>query len=110
MHLVFDIETNGLNPDKIHCMVVKELGKEPILFRPNQIEEGIDLLLRANVLIGHNILGFDIPVINKLFDTHVGRDCSIVDTLVLSRLFDPVREGGHSLKNWGYIVGSPKGQ
>tara|TARA_R100000008_G_scaffold29448_1_gene16227 strand:- start:717 stop:2453 length:1737 start_codon:yes stop_codon:yes gene_type:complete len=110
MQLVFDIETNGLNPDKIHCMVVKELGKEPILFRPNQIEEGIDLLLQASVLIGHNILGFDIPVINKLFDTHVGRDCSIVDTLVLSRLFDPVREGGHSLKNWGYIVGSPKGQ
>ena len=110
MELVFDIETNGWNPDKVNCMVVKELGKDPILFRPDENRVGINLLLQAYVLIGHNILGFDIPVINKLYNTNVGEDSTIIDTLVLSRLFDPVREGGHSLKNWGYIVGSPKGE
>ena len=33
----------------------------------------------------------------------------IQDTLVLSRLANPAREGGHRLANWGEIIGYPKG-
>ena len=58
--------------------------------------------MRLTVLIGHNILGYDIPVINKLYDVDLSRN-NIKDTLVMSRLFNPVRENGHSLKTWGYM-------
>jgi DNA polymerase-1 len=36
--------------------------------------------------------------------------CNVTDTLVLSRLADPQREGGHSLENWGQLLGCPKGE
>ena len=110
MEIVFDIETNGLNPDKIHCIVIKELGKSPISYRPDTIENGIEKLQDATVLIGHNIMGFDIPVINKLYNVDLFEDKIIIDTLVLSRLFEPTREGGHSLKNWGGILKCEKGK
>ena len=110
MEIVFDIETNGLNPDKIHCIVIKELGKSPISYRPDTIENGIEKLQDATVLIGHNIMGFDIPVINKLYNVDLFKDKIIIDTLVLSRLFEPTREGGHSLKNWGGILKCEKGK
>ena len=32
----------------------------------------------------------------------------VVDTLVMSRLFNPVREGGHSLEKWGFRLGFRK--
>ena len=64
--IVFDIETNGLKPDKIWCIVAKPLGESVVSFGPTKIKEGIEYLKEAGCLIGHNILGFDIPVIEKL--------------------------------------------
>jgi|TARA_R100001129_G_scaffold175375_1_gene148381 DNA polymerase-1 len=107
--IVFDIEANGLQPDKIWCIVAKPLGKPVVSFGPNAIDEGITFLQSADVLIGHNILGFDMPVINKLHGVDLSKKV-IKDTLVMSRLFNPVRENGHSLKTWGYIVGFPKNE
>ena len=107
--IVFDIEANGLQPDKIWCIVAKPLGKPVVSFGPNAIEEGITFLQSADVLIGHNILGFDMPVIDKLHGVDLSNKV-IKDTLVMSRLFNPVRENGHSLKTWGYIVGFPKNE
>ena len=107
--IVFDIESNGLTPDKIWCIVAKPLGEAVISFGPTRIKEGIKYLESADVLIGHNILGFDIPVIEKLYDVKLKHKI-IKDTLVMSRLFNPIRENGHSLKTWGYIIGMPKAQ
>lgn len=107
--IVFDIEANGLKPDKIWCIVAKPVGEAVVSFGPDKIEEGIAFLKSADVLIGHNILGFDIPVINNLYGINL-KTCLIKDTLVMSRLFNPVRENGHSLKTWGYIVGFPKNE
>ena len=105
--IVFDIEANGLKPDKIWCIVAKPLGEPVVSFGPSRIKEGIAYLNEADSLIGHNILGYDIPVINKLYDVDLSIK-NIKDTLVMSRLFNPVRENGHSLKTWGYIIGMPK--
>ena len=110
MNIVFDIETNGLNPDKVHCIVAKPLGGEVTCFRPDKIKEGIEYLKQADVLIGHNILGFDVPVLNKLYNVDLFKDVIVVDTLVMSRLFEPTREGGHSLKNWGGILNCAKAE
>ena len=106
--IVFDIETNGLKPDKIWCIAAKPLGEAVVSFGPNKIKEGIDYLNKADSLIGHNIIGFDIPVISKLHGVDLSKTKVIKDTLVMSRLFNPVRENGHSLKTWGYILNIPK--
>ena len=106
--IVFDIETNGLKPDRIWCIVAKPLGEAVVSFGPDKIKEGLEFLNTADSLIGNNILGFDIPVISKLHGVDLSRTKVIKDTLVMSRLFNPVRENGHSLKTWGYIVNMPK--
>jgi DNA polymerase I-like protein with 3'-5' exonuclease and polymerase domains len=72
----------------------------------NNSNQGIKLLQEADTLIGHNIIGYDIPVLEKLYD--VKFNCNVEDTLVMSRLFNPVRENGHALKAWGWRVGMLK--
>ena len=56
-------------------------------------------------LIGHNIIAYDIPALEELWGVDF-TGYKITDTLVLSRLTDPSREGGHSLDNWGQKLGS----
>ena len=106
--LVFDIETDGLNPTKIWCMSTFNVDtQEHRSFGPLELDEGLETLKAADKLIGHNILNFDMPVIKEL----KGLDLTnkyIVDTLVLSRLFKPTREGGHGLESWGYRLNCPK--
>ena len=104
--IIFDIEADGLNPNNVWCIVAKELNGTSHTFDNTQIEEGIKFLQEADTLIGHNIIGYDIPVLEKLYG--VKFNCKIEDTLVMSRLFNPVRENGHSLKAWGWRVGCLK--
>ena len=104
--IVFDIEADGLHPNNVWCIVAKELDGKIHTFDNTQIHEGIKFLQEADTLIGHNIIGYDIPVLEKLYD--VKFDCKIEDTLVMSRLFNPVRENGHALKAWGWRVGMLK--
>ena len=108
-NLVFDIEADGLDPTKIFCIVAQDVDTMDVFtFDNTQLEEGYGLLRAADKLIGHNIIGYDLPAIKKI----TGLDLSnknIVDTLVLSRLFKPTREGGHGLESWGYRLKFNKG-
>ena len=104
--IVFDIEADGLHPNNVWCIVAKELDGKIHTFDNTQIHEGIKFLQEAETLIGHNIIGYDIPVLEKLYD--VKFNCNVEDTLVMSRLFNPVRENGHALKAWGWRVGMLK--
>ena len=45
---------------------------------------------------------------NKFFGYEFFKNVKITDTLVLSRLLNPVIDGGHSLKNWGTKLGHSK--
>ena len=106
--LVFDIETDDLKATKVWCIVAQDLeSNELFRFATHQLESGLELLKSADKLIGHNILGFDIPVIKRVLGVDLS-DKILIDTLVLSRLFNPVREGGHSLAMWGYRLKYPK--
>ena len=100
--VIFDVETDGLEGNTIHCIVTKVIGGETQLFPPNNLQAAVDILTSADVLVGHNIIGFDIPVIKKHFDVTLTNH--IEDTLVVSRLVNPVLTGGHSLDNWGYLL------
>jgi DNA polymerase I-like protein with 3'-5' exonuclease and polymerase domains len=106
MKLIFDIETDDLDATKVWCIVAKELNGKSYRFTPDEIEDGIKLLQDADTLIGHNIIGFDLPVLGNLYNFKYKGE--IIDTLVMSRLYNPVRENGHSLKTWGYRLGIPK--
>jgi len=93
-------------------IVVKEIDNDGSIldFTGDGVALFHDYLQRSTVteIIGHNIIGFDIPVLENL----LGIDFSpykLTDTLVLSRLADPQREGGHSLKEWGIRLGDYKG-
>tara|TARA_R100001082_G_scaffold111135_1_gene93607 strand:- start:1502 stop:3232 length:1731 start_codon:yes stop_codon:yes gene_type:complete len=102
-NLIFDIEADGLTPSKVWCIVAKDIEQQKVYqFGPDKLAAGIKLLEEADVLIGHNILGYDMPVLEKLHGATFTSE--VIDTLVMSRLYQPVRENGHSLKTWGYRV------
>jgi len=106
--LVFDIETDDVKATKIWCICTLDVDSgEEKTFTYENLDEGIKYLESADKLIGHNIIGFDIPVVERLANADLS-DKKVVDTLVLSRLFNPVREGGHGLESWGYALGVPK--
>ena len=106
--LVFDIETDDLKATKVWCIVAQDLDSNKIFrFAPHQLESGLGLLQSADRLVGHNIIGFDIPIIENLLGVDLSTK-KLVDTLVLSRLLNPVREGGHSLEMWGYRLNYTK--
>lgn len=108
MDLVFDIETDDLKATLIHCIVAQDANTGEIYkYPPDKLSEGYELLLKADRLIGHNIIGFDIPLVEKFGNIDLS-DKEVIDTLVLSRLFNPTRDGGHSLEKWGYKLGLAK--
>ncbi|RPJ39590.1 MAG: DNA polymerase, partial [Planctomycetaceae bacterium] len=132
---VFDIETDGLLPEltKLHCIGIKclDTGKTWSLKahqwddQGHSLADGLDFLSRADLLVGHNIIGFDIPAIQKVFPYWHPRGL-IRDTLVLTRLLWPhIKDGDfkraeagrlpkkligkHSLEAWGFRLGDYKG-
>ena len=103
--IYLDLEANGLNPTQIWCVVTMENGVSTVHTTPDTLSEA----LRSPVsVVGHNLIGYDMPVLERLWGVSVASD-RIIDTLVLSRLFDPSKSGGHSLRNWGNELGFPKG-
>ena len=109
MNIVFDIEADGLSPTKIFCIVAQDVDTGDVFtFDNTQLEEGYEFLKSATKLIGHNLLGYDLPALKDVEGIDLS-DKKIVDTLVLSRLFKPTREGGHGLESWGYRLKFNKG-
>jgi len=108
MRAIVDIETDSLNATKVHCIVAKDVDSGRVYsFPPDMIHGFRDWSLGVKQFIMHNGLSFDAPVCNRLLGTDI-KPSQIVDTLVLSQLFNPIREG-HSLKAWGERLGFPKG-
>ena len=124
MRYVFDIETDGFLDvvSKVHCIVLKDIDTNEVLLL--SVDEAIKKLSKAKLLIGHNIIKYDIPVLKKLFVNFVHFKAEIFDTLVATRLLYPdVKEkdfqrkdfprdciGRHSLKAWGNRIGTYKAQ
>ena len=108
MRAIVDIETDSLNATKVHCIVAKDVDSGKVYpFPPDMIHGFRDWSLGVKQFIMHNGLSFDAPVCNRLLGTDI-KPSQIIDTLVLSQLFNPIREG-HSLKAWGDRLGFPKG-
>ena len=95
---VFDIEANGLNPDKIWCLSIGKTTTSDYGEMRKQIQD-------ADWLIGHNIVRFDIPVLERILGIKVKP--KLVDTLALSWYLTPNR-ARHGLEWWGEEFGIPK--
>lgn len=103
--LLIDIETN-LKHDTIWCAVTQDIDTGEVIVhttpeRLKSVVKGYDLF------VGHNIIAFDAPVLRQVWGVTL-RPNQVHDTLMMSRLYNPILEGGHSLKNWGKIMGNDK--
>jgi len=103
--IYLDLEADGLNPTRIWCVVTRENGVNTVHKDPGSLTRALE---GSVSVCGHNLIGYDLPVLKRLWGVSVAPE-RIVDTLVLSRLYDPSRAGGHSLKVWGELLGFPKG-
>lgn len=133
MRLAFDLETNGFMRqgfDTIHCLVIRDLDTGLVTQYSDQgthesIVTGINVLAEASLLVGHNIISYDIEVIHELYPWFDAKGIELCDTLILSRQFFPhilgldyqVRKKGmppklygrHSLEAWGWRLDYHKG-
>ena len=125
--LIFDIETNGIKDFKtlfglktIHCIAIATEDGEPEIL---PVEEALERLRLADVIVGHNVVDFDIRAIKRLYPDWECNDTCVRDTLVMSRMLWPDVQnedwqnplfprkliGRHSLKSWGVRLGLNKG-
>ena len=125
---VFDLETDNLydKVTKVHCLVLYDVyGDQTFTYGPDRIADGLEHLATASVLIGHNILFYDIPVIRKLYPFYTFKAARIIDTLICTRLIWPKEKlqeidteqypqvpsklrGSAALKAWGYRLSDYK--
>jgi len=120
---VLDIEGTGLaeivldskgNPktevDRVLCAATKIPDQEPILWLEHQMKDLVEYLKQFAVIVGHNIFGYDFPVMRRLHG--MARPKCIVDTLVISKLMYPDINnhplGDNSLESWGKHLKFPK--
>ena len=77
--MIFDIETDGLDPSKIHCMSWTTDGKSVSTTHDYKLMSQI--LLRQKGLIGHNIVRYDVPVLERIIGI------KIKDSVVFKSVF-----------------------
>ena len=133
--IIFDLETDGLYHDVTHIHCIALYNTETDIMEPfndecpgkgmsSPVVRAVQYLEEADCIGGHNVIGYDLPVIKKLypFFSPVG---TCVDTLLLSRLYhsDLMRidkeknwnqmplqlYGRHSLEAYGYRLNEYKG-
>lgn len=132
MRLLFDLESDGLleQMTRLHCVVIQDVDTDEVFefadqpgYRPTR--EAVEMLAAADEIIGHNIIGFDVPAIQKIHPDFKPKN-RVLDTLVLARLFwpeiansdealvkskkmKPQMRGRYSLESFGIRLGEDKG-
>jgi len=124
MKYILDLETDGLldTVTKIHCIVLRGVENDQVhAFSGDMLSEAIPYLENASVLVGHNLIAYDVLVLEKLMGFKFKKE--VIDTLVCCRTIwanameiDARKDelprklwGSHSLKAWGYRLGELKG-
>ena len=125
--LVFDLETNGFldNVTEIHCGVTYNTDTKVYKsYRPDEISMLIKDLQESDTIVAHNGIGYDVPVIEKLYGIDLHKTCKVLDTMIMSRIayynllkLDETNKtllrlrltGSHGLKAWGIRLGELKG-
>ena len=109
MKVVLDIETDQLDASVVNCIVAKNIDTNVFtVFDPSNMHVFKNWSKDIDKYIMHNGLSFDAPVLNRLLGVEI-KPSQVTDTLILSQMFNPLREGGHSLGAWGDRFKFPKG-
>ena len=114
MKLCYDIETDGLDATCIWVLIAQNLETGDVYkFSDHDnlhgsIRDGVSLLANAELLVGHNIIGFDNRVIDRLYGTELNSK-RIHDTFVMSQVLRYKRKHRHGLAGWGEALGNSKG-
>jgi hypothetical protein len=110
----FDLESNGFLDvaDRVWCAAIKDHSAGTVkTFSPSTISDLCSYLDTFDVLIGHNCVGFDFPLLKKVFGWEFKG--KVVDTLLMSRTQNPDRlkppmyqgRAPHSVEAWGHRLG-----
>ena len=125
-YLVFDIETDGLYDQvtQVFCIVIYDINREETFtYGPDCVDDALAHLATGDVLIGHNVIFYDVPVLEKLYSFNT--KARIIDTLICTRLIWPKEKlydldvqlypevpknyrGLAGLKAWGYRLSDKK--
>jgi DNA polymerase I-like protein with 3'-5' exonuclease and polymerase domains len=129
--LVFDTESDGFRDEatKLHCICLKDISTMALgapesvcerFYTPHpdlpssSIENGLQRLSEASLLIGQNIIGHDLPLLKRLYGWVPTTGTRVFDTQTVSRLLNPDRTkpsgysgkgGPNSLECWGFRLG-----
>jgi DNA polymerase-1 len=109
-HWVIDIEGDLIPSTKVYCLVgINLFSKEVVaLSDPKEIKEWVDARVAEGCFfVGHNIIGYDAPTLNRILGTKIPIS-KLVDTFLLSMLYSPALSGGHSLESYGQRLKFPK--
>jgi len=108
MKAVVDIETDAINAKRIYCIVAQHYETGEIRkWVGDECKEFGEWSKKIDQFIMHNGISFDAPLLNKFTGSSI-TPLQVRDTLLESQLFNPVREGGHSLESWGERLGFAK--
>lgn len=113
MKLVYDIETDGFDATKVWCLVAHNLDTGSTYKFSDydnsipSMDDGCVMLNNAEVLIGHNIIGFDNLVMEKLYGLKLNEK-KIYDTWIMSQVLQYKRPHKHGLKGWGEHLSNSK--
>lgn len=127
--LIFDIETDGLLDEvtRLHCLVIHNpVSGETVSAHHDSLSAALDILANAPIIVGHNAICFDVPVLKKLYPDWTPKG-KVFDTLNATRLIWPELKtddfnflrkhqdfpkkfiGLHGLEAWGHRLGVLKG-
>jgi len=107
---IFDIETNGLlkEADRIHVLSVGKVVNGELKVRSiTDYDQMKDFFMDETITkIGHNIIQYDIPVVEKILGINPPKE-NLIDTLPVSwYLFPELLK--HRLESYGEMFGVPK--
>lgn len=104
MKVIVDTETDALKGyTKLWCLVVRSYTGELLSVFRNVHEDPApakEYLSKVSRWCGHNFIRFDALVLKHFLGIEIKPE-DVDDTLIVSRLLDYNREGGHSLSTWG---------
>ena len=115
MKLVYDIESDGLldSITKIWVLVTQDVDTgEQYAFSDYDdnllpLADGLAQLQSADILIGHNVIGYDAPAIKKVTGVDLSEK-KTHDTFIMSQVLRYKRKHKHGLAGWGEAMGDAK--
>ena len=125
MNLAFDIETDGLNSTRLHCIVIQDIdtglveefndegyGKGDKEFSIKEdapmknsysISNALCTLMAAENIISHNGIAYDIAQAQKHYPFFRNLEAKHWDTLILSRFYHPNLLDIDLKRKWAYM-------